>query len=121
MDVFAIDTEQLLLDCTPFAGGATDLVKCFDQIDRQLLIAVARKAGMPTKVLDTYQRYMDSLVIRNTIGGGVGGTIQPAVWHTARLPTVHAYDCHPPQTMGALHEDHGHRPQTKVYAPIPTA
>ena len=69
---FAVDLEKWQTEGTPFCGGATDLVKCFDQVDRGLLLAVARRAGMPILVLETCRRYMETLRVRNTIAGGVG-------------------------------------------------
>ena len=64
--------ELWQLSGTPFAGGATDIVKCFDQIDRDLLYQLARIGGMPDAIIDTYQRFMEGLVIHNSVAGGVG-------------------------------------------------
>ena len=33
--------------------------KCFDQINRPLLYAIAAKAGMPERVLGTYRRFQE--------------------------------------------------------------
>ena len=68
----AIAIEHWQLTGPPFAGGATDIVKCFDQIDRDLLCVVAEKAGMPSKVLETYRSFMSPLKIHNTIVGWIG-------------------------------------------------
>ena len=67
----AVLVEHWQLSGTPFVGGATDIVKCFDQIDRDLLLDIAQKAGMPTPVLNTHRAFMDQLCIHNTTAGGV--------------------------------------------------
>ena len=33
---------------------------------------VAKRAGMPAQILDAYTRYMENMVVRNTIGKGIG-------------------------------------------------
>ena len=46
--------------------------KFFDQIIRGLLYELARKAGMPEKVVGAYERFQEELTTMNTIMGGVG-------------------------------------------------
>ena len=55
-----------------FSGSSADIAKCFDQIVRPLVYAVAKTAGMPKRILEPYSRYMESLQVRNTVGGGLG-------------------------------------------------
>ena len=52
--------------------GAMDIRRCFDQIIRQVVYKVAELAGMPTRVLESYKRYQESLRIRNTVAGVLG-------------------------------------------------
>ena len=56
----------------PFSGSSADIAKCFDQLIRPLVYAVARTAGMPSRVLLPYQRYMEELTVRNSISGSLG-------------------------------------------------
>jgi hypothetical protein len=60
------------LNSIPFVGGTVDIAKCFDQILRLLLYALAKAAGMPTQILDAYRRFQEGLLVHNTIAGGVG-------------------------------------------------
>ena len=54
-------------------GGAADVYKYFDQIQRQLLYRVMKEAGMPARVREAYQHFQDKLEVHNTIAGGIGG------------------------------------------------
>ena len=60
------------MDHRTVSGGAVDIHKCFDQILRPVVYKVARLAGMPRPVLDAYERYQESLTIRNAVAGGLG-------------------------------------------------
>lgn len=42
-----------------FSGSSADIAKCFDQIVRPPVYAVARTAGLPSRILDPYQSYMN--------------------------------------------------------------
>ncbi len=53
-----------------------DIAKCFDQIIRELVYALAAKAGMPPQVLDAYRRFQEALTIHNTVAGGIGRGFQ---------------------------------------------
>mgnify|MGYP003312472344 CR=1 FL=1 len=68
----AIDMEDLKLRAIDYCGGTIDIAKFFDQVSRILVEVLARQAGMPEKVLSAYIRYQESLVIYNTIAGGLG-------------------------------------------------
>ena len=50
-----------------FVGGAVDVAKCFDQISRQLVYKLAKKAGMPPVILSAYQRYQENMKVHNTL------------------------------------------------------
>ena len=43
----ALITEWCELTGTDLTGGAADIYKCFDQIDRTLLHMILKEAGMP--------------------------------------------------------------------------
>ena len=68
----AVDLEGAFVEGGAVTGGAVDIHKCFDQILRPVVYKVAEAAGMPTKVLDSYKRYQESLSIRNSVAGGLG-------------------------------------------------
>ena len=53
-------------------GGAADIYKCFDQLSRPLIHTILEETGMPTRVLETYSKYLEALTIYNTIAGGLG-------------------------------------------------
>ena len=44
----SLDIESYLASHTAFAGAATDIYKCFDQISRPLLYQLARASGLPS-------------------------------------------------------------------------
>eukprot|EP00974_Lingulodinium_polyedra_P121979 11181051-Lingulodinium_polyedra.AAC.1 len=44
----SVGIEEHLLSCNPFVGGDADIKKCFDQLVRALVVALAAAAGMPT-------------------------------------------------------------------------
>ena len=68
----AIDMEELKLKAIQFCGGTIDIAKLFDQVSRVLVERLARQAGIPEKVLSAYIRFQESLVVYNTIAGGLG-------------------------------------------------
>ena len=45
----AIHLEHLTTSHTAYMGGAVDIMKCFDQIHRGLLYALALEAGIPPR------------------------------------------------------------------------
>ena len=51
--------EAARLKEQPATGGATDVYKCFDQINRGNVYAMAKVAGMPRIIIDTYQRFQE--------------------------------------------------------------
>ena len=64
--------ENWEVNGTWYSGGAIDIRKCFDQIPRPVLYGLARKAGMPRKVLVAYLHFQEHLKSYNTIPGGLG-------------------------------------------------
>ena len=48
----AITMEFLTVTNTPFIGASADLAKCFDELQRELVYAILRIAGMPVNILN---------------------------------------------------------------------
>ena len=69
-----MDVELMLLDGTPFCGGAADIHKFFDQILREMVYKVVEDAGMPKQVVDAYRNYLENLNVYNSIGQTIGHT-----------------------------------------------
>ena len=66
----AIETSRLLgMD---ISAGSIDVFKCFDQLSRKLIYALAKEAGMPKKILNTYFAYIDNLDVRFQVGKTLG-------------------------------------------------
>ena len=57
-------------------------MKCFDQVNREIVFKVCQKAGMPNRVLDAYHRYIDGLQIRFQTGQNIGQRHQ----HVCSIP-----------------------------------
>ena len=68
----AIKLELRRLKKEDFSGGAADIFKCFDQINRPLVYKLLKKAGLPEKVLRAYQNFQEGLKVRDRIAGGIG-------------------------------------------------
>jgi hypothetical protein len=68
----SVTLETWEVQHVPYSGSSADIAKCFDQVVRPLLYMVAKLAGMPTRVLDPYTRFMEGVSVYNTIGRGVG-------------------------------------------------
>ena len=64
--------EQAAMEGQDYTAGAVDIMKCFDQLQRPLIYALAKKAGMPDNVLNTYRVYQEGLTARNAVAGGLG-------------------------------------------------
>jgi hypothetical protein len=54
------------------SGGSIDIYKCFDQLNRTLLKRLATHAGMPTRVMEPYFRFIDNIGVRYQIGSTIG-------------------------------------------------
>ena len=68
---------QLDMELKQATGGevtaaSIDVYKCFDQLVRPLVVALARAAGMPTNILLAYEAFQSELVIHNQIGTTIG-------------------------------------------------
>ena len=68
----AITIEHCQVTATPFTGGAADIHKCVDQIQRSLLYEVATEAGIPNRLLTAYSAYHENLKAYNAVAGALG-------------------------------------------------
>lgn len=71
---YAVSTQigQFNLQGTDYCGGTIDIMKCFDQINRELIREMATAAGMPQGILDAYMRYQEALLVHNFLAKGIG-------------------------------------------------
>ena len=67
-----LDFEIKRLTGSQVTAASIDVYKCFDQIVRPLVIALAQKAGMPPNILHTYEVFQQKLVVHNQIGSSLG-------------------------------------------------
>ena len=103
----SIQMESWHTQNVAFSGSSADIAKCFDQIVRPLLYTMAYLAGMPSRVLKPYMRFMEALTVYNTIGrSGLGGTIREEVQDSTGLSTVHDADSTHASPMDHRHRDH---------------
>ena len=63
--------DTLEINGTMYSGGPIDIRKCFDQVPRPVLYALARKAWMSEQVLTTYLNFQEHLRTYNTIPCGL--------------------------------------------------
>ena len=68
----ALLVEWCKMTGTGFTGGSADIYKCFDQILRPLVKQVLVEAGMPSRIIDTYIKYLENLKVYNIVAGGLG-------------------------------------------------
>ena len=68
----ALHIEHCKLTGTQYIGGAADIFKFFDQVQRDILYKLLEEAGMPKRVLQAYQRFLNEMLVFNTVAGGVG-------------------------------------------------
>lgn len=78
-----LDLELMQATGADITAGSIDVYKCFDQLARPIVVASARAAGMPTKILDAYEAFQEQLVIHNQKG------------HTIGTPRQHRYSIPP--------------------------
>ena len=64
--------EILRLQGKEITAGSIDVYRCVDQINRKLVYKLAKQAGMPKQVLETYFQYIDNLDVRFQIGKTLG-------------------------------------------------
>ena len=67
-----LDIEIKRLTNSHITTGSIDVFKCFDQVVRPLIIDLARQAGMPLQVLETYEAFQADLTVLNQVGGNLG-------------------------------------------------
>ena len=72
----ALQIEHCMVHGVDFTRGASDVYKWFDQIQRPIIYAVLQKAGMPLRVLKTYEKFQEGVTAYNTIAGGIGEDIK---------------------------------------------
>ena len=68
----ALNMQLNRLTNTPFAGAASDIYKCFDQLNRKLVCHILKIAGMPQSMLSAYAKYQEGLQIYNSLTAGLG-------------------------------------------------
>ena len=68
----AVEIELCRLLDIDYSGGAADIFKCFDQVQRPIVYKVLQLAGMPARVLSAYQSFQEAVMVRNTVDGGLG-------------------------------------------------
>ena len=68
----AVEIETCRLAGVNYSGGAADIFKCFDQIQRPIVYRIMEMAGMPKSILTAYRNFQEELRVRNTIAGGLG-------------------------------------------------
>ena len=109
----AITLEHCHITNTPFIGGAVDILKCFDQIHRDLLYALCQKAGLPARILLAYRSFHENLQAYNSIAGALGqpytkpasipqgcplSMVLIAPYHETMDPPCQSRQRHPPDT-----------------------
>lgn len=68
----AINLELHRFRKEDFGGGAADIFKCLDQINRPLVYKLLKEARLLGMVLTAYKSFQDSFKVRNTIAGVIG-------------------------------------------------
>jgi ribonuclease HI len=68
----SLRTELLQLEGLEVSGGSIDIFKCFDQLNRKLLLKLALRAGMPQRILNPYFAYIDNISVRFQVGETIG-------------------------------------------------
>ncbi len=67
----AIDLEFARVNNIQIAGGSIDVYKCFDQLNKPLIIQLAKEAGMPARVLTAYANYINNMQVHFQVGNSV--------------------------------------------------
>ena len=70
--VTALELEHLNCQGVSVTGGSADLRKAFDEIQRELLYELLRKGGFPERVLKTYIKFQETLLVHNAVRQGLG-------------------------------------------------
>ena len=74
--ILTLKTEYAKICASPFAGGSTDMDKCFDRVLREIIIPIAIKGSFPIKVATAYLVFNNNLRIHNQYLLGLGKTRQ---------------------------------------------
>ena len=64
---FSLTAEAGAMDGTAMVGATVDLYKCFDRVPRTILYTLAAAMGVPRRILDPYQRYIENLRVHNSL------------------------------------------------------
>ena len=56
----AINIEHAILMGQPYSGGAIDIAKFVDRIPRPIVYMIAKRMGMPGRILDTYIKFQEN-------------------------------------------------------------
>lgn len=103
----AITLEHAQLKSNPFAGGAVDIHKCFNQIYRGLLYAIAAIAGIPARVLHAYRTYHEHVQAYNSIAGALGQPYTKPASIPQGCPPQHCFYCPPDAPMDPIGPSRG--------------
>ena len=68
----AIEIEYCRMHGIKYSGGAADIFKCFDQVRREIVYKLLQEAGIPSGILHAYKDFQETLLVRNTVAGGLG-------------------------------------------------
>ena len=70
--VYILENQVRSLAQEDVSGGSIDIYICFDQLNRTLLKRLATHAGMPTRAMESYFRFVDNIGVRYQIGSTIG-------------------------------------------------
>ena len=65
----AVEIELCRLLGTDYSGGAADIFKCFDQVQRPIVYKVLRWAGIPARVPNAYRNSQEAVMVRRLTEG----------------------------------------------------
>ena len=68
----ALVLEHAKVNGKKLTGGAVDMEKCFDSINRRLAIMMLQAAGMPPGVVLAYRNFHEEVRAYNALAGGLG-------------------------------------------------
>ena len=68
----ALTIEFCRITGTQVTGGASDIYKCFDQVNRHLVYGILEEAGCPKGVITAYRAFQESVAVHNAVAGGYG-------------------------------------------------
>ena len=103
----ALQIEHCMVNGVDFTGGASDVYKCFDQVQRPIIYEMLRKAGMPKRILKNYKKFQEGLTAYNTIAGGIGEGYKKATSEPQGGPPINDGDGIAGEAMDHANEKHG--------------